>query len=133
MTKREKVGSWIAVNAFWILFVCGALTCSMISLALVPRAIVRLVFGEEISGAATLLMARSWGAMIFMSGALLIASAYHPEFRTPILINAIAGKLGFAVLVFANGRRFLARPALPMALIDLAMVALFAGILAAPN
>lgn len=123
--------NWIDTNISWILFISGALTCSMLVQALAPRFAVHFIFGEEISGAAALLIARSWGAMVFVSGLLLIASAYHPEFRLPVLLNAIAGKLGFALLVFAAGRRYRARPAFAMALADLVMVALFAWYLAA--
>lgn len=123
--------NWIEQNIAWVLIVCGALTCSMLLQALAPRSAVRLIFGEDISGTAALLIARSWGAMIFVSGLLLIASAYHPQFRLPVLLNAIAGKLGFALLVFVNGGRYFARPGFAMALADLVMVALFIWYLAA--
>jgi hypothetical protein len=122
--------NWIDQNISWVLFVSGALTCSMLLQAFAPRFAVRFIFGEEISGAAALLIARSWGAMIFVSGLLLIASAYHPQLRLPVLLNAVAGKLGFVLLVFAGGRRYRARPAFAMALVDLVMVALFAWYLA---
>jgi hypothetical protein len=122
---------WIAQNIFWILIVSGAATCSMLGMALAPRVAVRLIFGEDITTASGLLMARSWGAMIFVSGLLLIASAYRPDFRTPVLLNAIAGKLGFSLLVFANGRRYRARPAFAMAIGDLVIVILLLWYLAA--
>ncbi|HEY2071413.1 MAG TPA: hypothetical protein VGG48_17780 [Rhizomicrobium sp.] len=122
--------SWVVSNIVPILIVCGAATCSMLLFALMPRRVSGLVFGEEISSPAALLVARSWGLMIFTSGVLLVASAYHPEIRDAVLINAIAGKLGFVLLVFAGGGRYLARPAFAMALIDLVMIALFACYLA---
>jgi len=117
--------SWTDHSIFWILIVCGIATCSMLVQAIAPRFAVRFIFGEDIASASGLLMARSWGAMVFVSGLLLIAAAYHPEFRLPVLLNAIAGKIGFTLLVFASGRRYLARPAFAMALADLVMVALF--------
>ena len=123
--------SWIASNIFWVLLISGIATCSMLLQAIAPRVAVRFIFSEDIASASGLLMARSWGAMVFVSGLLLIASAYHPEFRLPVLLNAIAGKLGFTLLVFANGRRYLARPAFAMALADLVMVVLFICYLAA--
>jgi len=129
--KWGGVVNWVDHNIFWVLAVSGAATSSMLLQALAPRFAVRFIFGEEISGAAALLIARSWGAMIFVSGLLLIVSAYHPQFRLPVLLNAIAGKLGFTLLVFASGRRYVARPAFAMALADLVMVALFAWYLAA--
>lgn len=122
---QREVSAMINRDIFWILFVCGTLTCAMLLQALAPRFAVRFIFGEDIASASGLLMARSWGAMVFVSGLLLVASAYHPEFRLPVLLNAIAGKLGFTLLVFASGRRYLARPAFAMALADLVMIALF--------
>jgi hypothetical protein len=116
---------------FWVLIACGAATCSMLVQALAPRFAVRFIFGEEIATPSGLLMARSWGAMVFVSGLLLVASAYHPEFRVPVLLNAIAGKFGFVALVIANGRRYLARPAFATALADVVMVVLFIWYLAA--
>jgi hypothetical protein len=127
----KGVMNWIDRNVFWVLHVSGALTCSMLLQALAPRFAVHFIFGEDIASTSGLLIARSWGAMVFVSGLLLIASAYHPEFRLPVLLNAIAGKLGFTLLVFASGRRYVARPAFAMALADLVMVALFAWYLAA--
>jgi hypothetical protein len=123
--------NWIASSIFWVLLISGIATCSMVLQAFAPRFVVRFIFGDDIATASGLLMARSWGAMVFVSGLLLIASAYHPEFRLPVLLNAIAGKLSFTLFVLANGRRYLARPAFAMALADLVMVALFAWYLAA--
>jgi hypothetical protein len=119
-------GGWIAEHMFWVLLLCGAATCSMLLQALAPRFSARFIFGEEIASAPAVLIARSWGLLVFTSGALLIASAYHPEFRVPVLINAIAGKIGFVMLVLADAKRYLARPAFAMAVIDLGMMALFA-------
>jgi hypothetical protein len=117
--------SWIGENIDWVLIVCGAATCSMLSMTLAPRFATRFVFGEELTSPAQVLIARSWGAMIFVSGLLLIVSASHPDFRLPVMLNAIAGKLGFTLLVFANGGRYSAKPAFPMAIADLVIVALF--------
>jgi hypothetical protein len=108
------LSEWIADNFSLILIISGAATCSMIAMMLSLRFSVRFIFGENIASA---------------SGAL-IASAWHPEFRLPVLLNAIAGKLCFTLLVFAGGRRFLARPAFAMALADLVMVGLFVWYLA---
>jgi hypothetical protein len=130
MTLWGFVMNWIASHIFWVLLICGVATCSMLVQAIAPRFAVRFIFGEDIATPSGLLMARSWGAMVFVSGLLLIASAYHPQFRVPVLLNAVAGKLGFTLLVFGNGRRYLARPAFAMALADLVMVSLFAWYLA---
>jgi hypothetical protein len=131
MTEGYSVVDWITPHMFWVLIVCGGATCSMLVQALAPRFAVRFIFGEDITTPSGVLMARSWGAMVSVSGLLLIASAYHPEFRMPVLLNAVAGKFGFVVLVFANGRQYIAKPAFTMALADSVMVALFVWCLAA--
>jgi hypothetical protein len=114
---------WIADNIGWILAVSGLLTCSMLAMAVAPRFASRFIFGEDIANASQTLVARSWGALIFASGLMLIYAAWHPEVRLPILLYSITGKLGFVVLVFAN-QRFRKQRAFAMALGDLAIVAL---------
>lgn len=116
--------SFIVTNIHLILIVSGLATCSMLLQALAPRWAVRFLFGEEIVSASALLIARSWAAMIFASGLMLIYASYHPEVRLPILLYSIAGKLGFTGLVFANGRRYLAKPAFAAAIGDLIIVIL---------
>ena len=96
--------TWIVRNIDWILIVSGALTCSMLSMAVAPRAAMRATFGEAAEGPVADLIARSWGAMIFASGLMLIYAAWHAEVRLPILLYSIAGKLGFIGLVLAEPR-----------------------------
>lgn len=120
--------SWIAANIGLILTVSGAATCSMIAQAVAPRFAVRLLFGEEIATPSGLLVARSWGAMIFCSGLMLIYAASHPDVRWPIMLYAIFGKLSFVVPVFMSYRR---SPAMLAAIGDLVIVVLFAWYLAA--
>ena len=121
---------WIVQNIHWVLIVSGALTCSMLSMAVAPRFAMRSMFGEVAEGPVANLIARSWGAMIFASGLMLIYAAWHAEARLPILLYAIAGKLGFIALVLAEPR--LRKPnALIAAGGDLAIVALLAWYLLA--
>jgi hypothetical protein len=121
---------WIVANIDWILIVAGLLTCSMISMALAPRFAMRSTFGEIAEGPVANLIARSWGAMIFASGLMLIYAAWHAEARLPILLYAIAGKLGFIALVLAEPR-FRRSGALAAAAGDLVIVALLAWYLIA--
>jgi len=96
--------SWIAANIGWVLVVSGLLTCSMVAMALAPQFAMRATFGESAQGPVANLIARSWGAMIFASGLMLVYAAYHPDVRLPILLYSIAGKLGFIALVMAEPR-----------------------------
>ena len=94
--------NWIVEDIDWILIVSGVLTCSMIVMALAPHVAMRATFGEIADGPVANLIARSWGALIFASGLMLIYAAYHAEARLPILLYSIAGKLGFIGLVVAS-------------------------------
>lgn len=95
---------WIVRNIDWILIVSGALTCSLLTMAVAPRVAMRSMFGETADGPVANLIARSWGAMIFASGLMLIYAAWHAEVRLPILLYSIVGKLGFIGLVLAEPR-----------------------------
>lgn len=113
---------WIVENIWWVLVISGLLTCSMITMMLAPRFAMRSTFGEVAEGPVANLIARSWGAMIFATGLMLIYAAYHPEARLPILLYAIAGKLGFIVLALAEPR--IRAKAMAVVLADSVMVAL---------
>ena len=121
--------SWIVANIRWILIVSGLATSSMLAMAVAPRFAVRYVFGEEASGAVSDVMARTWGVMIFASGAALIYAAFDEAVRVPVMVLAIIGKGAFSASVLASNLR--RQRAFSMALADLVMVALFAWYLAA--
>ncbi len=117
---------WIDHNIGWVLEISGLLTCSMLLYAIAPRMVHEFIFGEDIAEHSGVLALRSWGIMIFGSGALLVYAAYHPEFRDAIVLFSIAGKSSFIVPVLFDSGRLLRKPAFPMALADVAMVLLFA-------
>jgi hypothetical protein len=83
------------------------------------------LFGEEVISSSALLIIRSWGAMIFVSGLLLIYAAYHSEQRLPILFYSVTVKFGIAGLVFAGGARYRARQIFKIAAADFVMGLLF--------
>jgi len=117
---------WIDGNIGWVLEISGILTCSMLLYALAPRTVHQLVFGENIVSPSAILALRSWGVMIFGAGALLVYAAYHPDFRDAVMLYSIAGKSSFILPVLFDSGKFLRKPAFPMALADVVMVALFA-------
>jgi hypothetical protein len=96
--------NWIVQNIGQVLTVSGVLTCSMLPMALAPRFAMRSTFGDVADGPVANLIARSWGAMIFASGLMLIYAAYHAEARLPILLYSIMGKIGFIALVVTERR-----------------------------
>ena len=121
--------NWIVHNIVWILIACGIATSSMLAMAIAPRFMVRYVFGEQASGAVSDVMARTWGVMIFASGAALIYAAFDETVRVPVMVLAVIGKAAFSASVLTTGLR--RQRAFAMALADVAMVALFAWYLAA--
>lgn len=123
--------SLIVDNMQWIMLAAGLLTLSMAQAVFAPRATVRAVFGEEISGAAGELVVRNWGGLIAGGGGMLIYAAFNPEWRPLVLIFTGAGKLMFIALVLAHAGRFLKSQAGIAVVLDSIMVALFTAYLLA--
>src|SRR5215469_719631 len=91
---------------------------------LVPVPVMKVLFGQAPSDALSLLIARHWGLLVCLVGALLIYAAYHAEVRVPTLMVAIAEKVAFALGMFISP--FRRRPAvLVMALADTGMAAVY--------
>lgn len=101
----------------------------MIAMAIAPRAVSRRMFGEDIATAPGVLVARSWGTIISLSGLMLIYAAWHPEARLPVMLFSILGKLSFVLQVFADAKSRRA-PAAFAAAGDLIIIALFGWYLA---
>jgi len=118
-------------NMHWVMLASGLLTLTMLQGVLAPRATVRAMFGEELTGVGAALIVRNWSALVAGGGALLIYGAFNPDWRPLILIYVGLGKLCFVSLVLARGGRFLTRQAGVAAIIDAAMLFLFALYLAA--
>ena len=111
----------------WIMLAGGLLTMSMLFAAIAPRAAFRMMFGEAPEGPLALLLGRSWGVLIFLTGAMLVWGAFHPQVRTLVLLVAGASKLTFIALVMAQPV-FRAK-AWPTVFLDAVLVVLFAGYL----
>jgi len=116
---------WIENNIGWILVASGILTCAALLQAVAPRFGMMSLFGEEVKAPSALLIIRSWGAMVFVSGLLLIYAAYHSDQRFPILFYSITVKLGLAGLVFSGGARYRAKQIFKIAVADFVQALLF--------
>jgi hypothetical protein len=102
--------NWIITNIKWIMLVSGVLTCSMLLVVLAPETALLLMFGVSMPLAPlTEIIVRNWGALITLTGALLIYGAYNPSNRSLILIVAAVGKTIFIVLIFLYGSQYLAK------------------------
>lgn len=108
----------------WIMLAGGLITLTMLQAAIAPRATLRSLFGEEPQGPLALLLARNWGILIALTGAMLIWGAFHPEGRMLVLIVAGTSKLAFIGLVLSHAP-FRRKAVVPL-VIDGTLVALFA-------
>jgi hypothetical protein len=114
----------IVGNIKWIMLAGGLITLSMLSAAVAPRLTFRLMFGEAPESRLALLLARNWGVLIGLTGALLVWGAFHPDARTLVLLVAGASKLTFIALVLGQPA-YRARSLVPL-VVDGLLVALFA-------
>ena len=117
--------SFITENMKWIMLASGVLTLSMLQAVIAPRATIRSMFGEDLTGDAAALVVRNWGGLVVGGGAMLIFAAYVPEWRPLVLIYVGAGKASFIALVVARGGRYLTRQAGIAAALNGIMVCLF--------
>jgi hypothetical protein len=127
--NEEETVNWIVANIKWIMLLAGALTCTMLYAAIAPQSALRSTFGESLEGPVAEIVVRSWGALIFLVGAMLLYGAYHPPVRALVLTVAGASKAFFIALILAQGSRFL-QPAGVTLVVDSVMVLLFIAYLA---
>jgi hypothetical protein len=85
-----------------VLLVTGVITASPVLQFFAPGPGLKLLFKVEPPEGAGGFFARHWGLVVFAFGALLVYAGFHPEVRTPLLVVAIAEKLGLVALVAAN-------------------------------
>jgi hypothetical protein len=89
-----------------------------------PSSVVSHTFGETPSGAASVVLARHWGLLLFCIGALLVYSAFDPAIRRAAVLLALVEKAGFAACVLGTSLRH--RPvASMMAVGDAPMVVIY--------
>lgn len=114
----------LAAQIELILLLTGLATSGAVVMSLAPATMMKILFRQISSNSVNLLIARHWGLLIFLVGALLIYAAYHPVIRIPTLIVAIVEKASFALGVFASPlRRFSA--VVIVALADASMAAVY--------
>lgn len=118
----------LAAQIELILWFTGLATAGALVVFLAPVTMMNLLFGQAPSDPLGILIARHWGLLIGLVGALLIYAACHAEVRVPTLIVAIVEKAAFALGVFVSP--FRRRPAvLVMALADAGMAAVYVSYL----
>jgi hypothetical protein len=85
-----------------ILLLTGLLTAGALSLLLAPGTLLKSLFGHQPADPLGVLIARQWGLLVFLVGALLVWAAYHSEVRDTALIIAAVEKVFFALSVFLS-------------------------------
>ena len=125
--------NWIVSMIKPIMVVSGALTCTMLYAAVAPHAALRATFGPTASleGPLAEIIVRNWGALIALTGAMLIYGAFNAASRPLVLAVASASKVTFIALVLWCGREFLGAQAMVPVVGDSIMVVLFASYLMA--
>ena len=114
----------LAAQIEWILLITGLATAGALVFFLAPVTMMKMLFGQVPSDALGLLIARHWGLLVCLVGALLIYAAYHAEVRVPTLIVAIVEKV--ALVFGVSVSPFRRRPAVfVMALADAGMAAAY--------
>jgi hypothetical protein len=108
-----------------ILLITGLATAGVLVVFVAPVPVMKVLFGQAPSDALSLFIARHWGLLVSLVGALLIYAAYHGEVRVPTLIVAIVEKAALVLGVLISP--FRQRPTvLAMALADAGMSAVYA-------
>ena len=83
----------IAAHLQPLLLVTGVVTALAAVVFAAPRAGLKLLFGVEQPDPVTLFVARHWGLLVGLVGGLLVAAAYLPAIRVPVMAVAAAEKL----------------------------------------
>jgi hypothetical protein len=114
----------LAAHIELILLVTGLATAGALVLFVAPGPTLTLLFGQAPADGLGRFVARQWGLLVFLVGALLLYAAHHAEVRVPVLILAVVEKLAFAGSVFLSPFRRRS-PAVGVALTDGGMAALY--------
>ena len=114
----------LAAQIELILLITGLATAGAVVLFLAPVTMMKMLFGQAPSDPRSLVIARHWGLLVCLVGALLIYAAYHAEIRVPTLIVAIVEKAAFALGMFTSPFRR-CPTVLVMALADAGMAAAY--------
>jgi hypothetical protein len=105
-----------------ILIVTGALTATALLQFIAPAPVLRMIYGEAPSDEVGLAVARHWGLLIFLIGALLIYAAFHSSVRGPVMVVAVIEKVALALGIFGTSLR--SRPAAALAAAGDSLIAL---------
>ena len=114
----------LAAHIDLILLITGLATAGVLVVFVAPVPVMKVLFGQAPSDALSLFIARHWGLLVSLVGALLIYAAYHAEVRVPTLIVAIVEKAALVLGILISP--FRQRPTvLALVLADAGMSAVY--------
>jgi hypothetical protein len=88
-----------------ILIVTRAVTAIALLQFIAPASVLRMICGEAPADNVGLAIARHWGLLIFLVGALLAYAAFHPSIRGPAMVIAMIEKAVLGLGVFGTSLR----------------------------
>ena len=88
-----------------ILIVTGAITAIALLQFIAPASVLRMIYGEAPTDEVGLAVARHWGLLTFLVGALLVYAAFYPSVRGPAMVIAVIEKAALGLGVFATSLR----------------------------
>ncbi len=112
-------------NFKWVMLISGLLTCTMFLALFSPQASLKSNFAETIEGPVEEIIIRNWGALIGMTGIMLIYGAFYAAVRKFTLVIAGISKIIFISLVVSSGITYSGLGAGTAVIADSVMVVLF--------
>jgi hypothetical protein len=88
-----------------ILIVTGAITAMALAQFIAPASVLRMIYGEAPTDEVGLAVARHWGLLTFLVGALLVYAAFHPSVRGPATVIGAIEKAALGLGVFGTSLR----------------------------
>jgi hypothetical protein len=95
----------IGAHIQFILVVTGLLTAGAVIVVLAPAAVLTRAFGKTPLDEASLAIARHWGLLMFLIGALLVYAAFDPPIREPVILAGAIEKAVLGAGVLGTGLR----------------------------
>ncbi|HYW02787.1 MAG TPA: hypothetical protein VFA86_02495 [Gammaproteobacteria bacterium] len=115
----------IARHIALILYVSGAVTLLPVIQYLLPRRALKGLAGLELSEPGGLFFATHWGALVFVTGMLLIWAGHVPALRAAVVLAALVEKAALVHLVYRYRRQPFAKKLAGAAVFDGACVIVY--------
>jgi hypothetical protein len=94
-------------NIKWIMLVAGVATCTTLAAVIAPQEALVNMFGSSLTEPLANLVVRSWGLLVFLTGALLIYGAFDQDFQMLCIFTAGLSKIGFLQLILMFGTKYI--------------------------